>query len=151
MADIKTGSNAAAMTEEQQQAAELLHRTWEAGEDCSEALWQAFAAWENFPLLTASGLEYSYIFKPNRHGEKGNEILVSRKEKTITRSSVEKAWKKVQVKGEIPAKMSTPKELGVFGASYIYPVFIQLGLVEHVGSNRRGRARKGYKREQHTL
>ncbi|MDO5548131.1 MAG: hypothetical protein Q4F79_06540 [Eubacteriales bacterium] len=32
--------------------------------------------------------------------------------------------------------------------SYIYPLFIRLGLVEHIGSNQRGGPRKGSKRKK---
>lgn len=48
--------------------------------------------------------------------------MVSRKEKTITRSSVEKALAVVMAAGDIPVKMTTPKELNVFGASYMIDV-----------------------------
>ena len=63
-----------------------------------------------------------------------NELAVSRKEKTITRSSVEKALAKVLEagRGVLPVEMSSPKQLGTFGASYLYPVFIQFGLIVHV-------------------
>lgn len=44
--------------------------------------------------------------------------------------------------------MITPRGLGVFGVSYIYPLFIRLGLVEHIGSNQRGGPRKGSKRKK---
>lgn len=105
-------------------------------------LWEAVVAFENYPLKTTSGLDFSYTFKTNRLGEKGNEIRVSRKEKTITRSTVEMAFDKVMEKrqsGELPVRMSSPKELGVFGASYIYPLFIRFGLIEHIGKRRQRR------------
>lgn len=122
----------------------------------AENLWSCILAFEHYPFTTTSGLPFTYTFKPNRHGQPGNEIVVSRKEKTITRSSVEKALSVVIGKNEpLPVKMSTPKELGVFGASYIYPVFIRFGLVEHIGSNQRGGRRpkdggprKGSKRKK---
>lgn len=112
-------------------------------------LWQAVLAFENYPLKTISGLEFTYEFKKNRRGSPGNELQISRKSKTIIRSSVEKALAVVMERGEpfpvqmsFPIRMSTPKELGVFGASYIYPLFVKFGLVEHIGSNRRGGRRK---------
>lgn len=112
-----------------------------------ENLWAAVVAFENYPLKTTSGLNYIYSFKLNRHGEKGNELCVSRKSKTITRSSIEIAMASVvnlsQHNGYgFPVRLSTPKELKVFGASYIYPLFIRFGLVEHIGSHRRGGRRK---------
>lgn len=137
-------------TETQRQAVESLladvnsENLWQATTD---ALWQAILAFESYSFSTTSGLPFTYEFKLNRRGEKGNEIVVSRKEKTITRSSVEKALAVVMDKNEpLPVKMSTPKELNVFGASYIYPLFIRFGLVEHIGSHQRGGPRKGSKR-----
>jgi hypothetical protein len=63
--------------------------------------------------------------------------VVSRKEKTITRSSVEIAFRKVIDRNEpLPVAMSSPKELSVFGASYIYGLFIRLGLVKHTGKSK---------------
>jgi len=50
--------------------------------------------------------------------------------------------------GSYPVQMTTPKELNVFGASYIYPLFIRFGLVEHIGSDKRGGPRKGSKRKK---
>lgn len=109
----------------------------------ADNLWAAVVAFEGYPLKTTSGLEFSYRFKVNRHGRPGNELQISRKAKTITRSSVEMALTMVIDKNKpLPVRMTTPKELGVFGASYIYPLFIRLGLVEHVGSNRRGGRKK---------
>lgn len=106
-----------------------------------ENLWVCFTVFENYPFTTSSGLPFTYSFKLNRHGTKGNEIVVSRKAKTVTRSSVEMALAAVVKLGQekgYPVKMSTPKELNVFGASYIYPLFIRFGLVEHIGSDNRG-------------
>lgn len=52
------------------------------------------------------------------------ELKVSRKEKSITRASVMLAYWKV--KGQV---VPGPKSMGgVFGASYLYPVFLRLGV-----------------------
>jgi len=100
-----------------------------------ENLWDCVVAFERYPFTTISGLPFCYSIKVTRRGEKGNELCVSRKFKTITQSSVEKALDVVIEKsgGGYPVQMFTPKEMGTFGASYIYPLFIRFGLVEHVG------------------
>lgn len=104
-----------------------------------DSLWNCVLAFESCTFTTTSGLPYTYSIRLNRFGEKGKEIFVSRKEKAITKSSVEKALEVVMERGEpLPVKMTTPKELNVFGASYIYPLFIRFGLVEHIGSDKRG-------------
>ncbi|MDO4274509.1 MAG: hypothetical protein Q4D16_12635 [Eubacteriales bacterium] len=54
-------------------------------------------------------------------------MLVDRKEKSITRATVELASiRDIDIGGE---GMTGPKKLGCFGASYLYPVFIRLGVI----------------------
>lgn len=83
-------------------------------EQTPDALWEAILAFEGAIFYTAKGLEYSYTIR-------GNEMFVSRKEKSVTRASILVAYKKGCVTG--------PKQLGVFGASYLYPVFLRLGII----------------------
>ncbi|MCD8146972.1 MAG: hypothetical protein LUD84_06830 [Clostridiales bacterium] len=83
-----------------------------------ENLWEALLLFQSCPFHTAKGLEFSYTIK-------GGELFVSRKEKSITRSSVEMAFRRALALGEV----SGPKKLGVFGASYLYPVFLRLGVI----------------------
>ena len=81
-------------------------------------LWEAILAFEGAIFYTAKGLEYSYTIR-------GNEMFVSRKEKSVTRASILVAYKKAQELGCVTG----PKQLGVFGASYLYPVFLRLGII----------------------
>lgn len=80
-------------------------------------LWECIIAFAGYPFATAKGLKFKYEVK-------GGEMKVDRKEKTVTRSSVEMAYRNA-LKGEITG----PKKLGVFGASYLYPVFVRIGVV----------------------
>ena len=52
-------------------------------------------------------------------------MFVSRKEKSVTRASILVAYKKAQELGCVTG----PTQLGVFGASYLYPVFLGLGII----------------------
>lgn len=113
--------------------------------DAGETLWAALIAHEGEVFRTASGLEFTYTFKPNRYGQKGNELVFSRKEKTITRSTVEAAYRRCLALGEgrLPVTLSGPKRLGTFGASYLYPVFIRLGIIVPSGvPPKRGRRKR---------
>ena len=83
-----------------------------------ENLWKAVLAYEGAVFYTAKGLEYSYQIK-------GKEMFVSRKKKTVTKASVLLAFEKTLV----PEKVTGPKKLGVYGASYIYPIFLRLGIL----------------------
>lgn len=89
-------------------------------EDLTEDnLWKALMLFSGETFETARRLEYTYSIR-------GHEIFFSRKEKSITRSTANIAFRKAI---ELNGIVTGPKKLGVFGASYIYPVFIRLGVI----------------------
>lgn len=100
-------------------------------EPTEERLWELLTLYEGNTFVTSKGLEYTYTVKRNRHGEKSHELLISRREKTITKSTVDMAFRKAAELGNgvFPAVVTGPKKLGVFGASYLYPVFQEIGLI----------------------
>ena len=89
-----------------------------------ENLWRVLELFAGESFKTAKGLEYTYFIK-------GNEIFFSRKEKSITRSTTNIAFKKAL---ELNGIVKGPKKLGVFGASYIYPIFIRIGVINKTGN-----------------
>lgn len=112
-------------------------------EELDALLWDAVVAYQNQPLRTLSGLEFSYTVKHKKNGEYSGELLVSRKEtsKTLTRSSVMLAFHKVLEQIEITEKDGTvlfappsykgPKAVGqIFGISYIFSLFLEIGLIK---------------------
>ncbi|OQB30212.1 MAG: hypothetical protein BWY07_02674 [Candidatus Hydrogenedentes bacterium ADurb.Bin170] len=56
---------------------------------------------------------------------------MDRKEKSITRATVMKAYGKVV---ELDGVVKGPKTLGTFGASYLYPIFVKMGLIKTAGA-----------------
>lgn len=83
------------------------------------ALWNVFLVFEGDTFETVKGLLFTYRVK-------GHELFVDRKEKSITRSTVNMAFRRVlQMNGEV----SGPKKIGTFGASYIYAMFLRFGLI----------------------
>lgn len=91
-------------------------------EHTKDLLWETLIAFEDYPFKTAKGLRFYYTVK-------GNELFISRKEKSVTRSSVNMAFEtafKLQRKG---SEITGPKMLGCFGASYLYPIFIRIGVI----------------------
>lgn len=91
-------------------------------EKVEKQLWRTLLLLEDHPFQTAKGLSYFYKIK-------GNEIFFSRKEKSVTRASVNIALKKaieLQKEGVI---IKGPKMLKSFGASYLYPIFIKIGVI----------------------
>ena len=86
-----------------------------------DELWERITELSGKTLKTYSGLEFDYTVK-------GHEIFISRKNKSITYSSVNKALLEL---GKLGGVVPGPKALGVFGASYIYPIFVELGIIDN--------------------
>lgn len=89
----------------------------QAGE--ADLLWKILMEYQSYPFRTAKGMQFSYVIK-------GNEMFISRKEKSVTKATVMVAFQKaLELGGDVPG----PKKLGCFGASYLYPVFVHLGII----------------------
>ena len=88
-----------------------------------DVLWEALVLLEGKSFETAKHLDYSYSIK-------GYEIFVSRKDKSITRSTVNLSlWNAMELqKAGLP--VSGPKKLKTFGASYLYPIFQEIGVIQ---------------------
>ena len=74
-------------------------------------LWEKIAEKQNDTFRTKKGLEFKIAVK-------GNELFVDRRQKSITRASVNIAYKKW-----LEEKDCGPKALGVFGSSYLWSLF----------------------------
>lgn len=59
----------------------------------------------------------------------GNELLISRKDKSITRATFNLAYHCVQALQASGTAVTGPKILGVFGASYLFPLFVDIGVI----------------------
>ncbi len=112
-------------------------------EKIAEALWKAVIIFENYPFSTSgrgvlSGVEYTYqVSRKGGSGGRhyggnsipgyGNEIWLTvngeKKEKSISRSTVELGFQKYLEVLEEEGTVSGPKKLGVFSASYLLPLF----------------------------
>lgn len=83
------------------------------------ALWERLIALQGDVFHTAKGLQFTYRIQ-------GGEMFVDRKEKSITQATVFMAFHKAL---ELGCQATGPKKLGTFGASYLYPVFKELGII----------------------
>ena len=90
-------------------------------EEKEEKLWQEMTALQGCLFSTCKGLDFTYRIR-------GGEMFVDRREKSITKASVMAAYRKVRLLG---GAVTGPKQLGVFGASYVWPVFVKIGLVKN--------------------
>ena len=86
-------------------------------------LWETLKLFSGYSFTTVKGLRFHYTVN-------GNEILIDRKKKSITRSSVNIALKETM---DMKGNVNGPKKLKVFGASYLYSVFCRFGLIETEG------------------
>ena len=85
--------------------------------DNENAFWEDLKEHQNSVYYTAHGLDFQYRIV-------GNEMFVTRKEKSITRSTVMLAYRRARKLHTVTG----PKQLGVFGASYLFPVFLKLDI-----------------------
>lgn len=88
-------------------------------EELSNMLWNVLMLYQGTTFHTVQGLDFTYTIK-------GYELFVDRKDKSITKSTVDKSFAKAL---ELNGTVSGPKKLGTFGASYLYPVFIKIGII----------------------
>ena len=85
-------------------------------------LWELLKFLQGCVFLTAKGLKFTY----KTHG---GEMFVNLKSKFITQATVFMAyWKAVELMKET-GSVTGPKQLGTFGASYLYPVFVRIGVI----------------------
>ena len=97
--------------------------------DVEDYLWKAVVLFENYPLSTMKGLRFSYEVKRGSDGLLNGEIAVNRKEKTITRTTINMVFHKAVDIQKIEGCVSGPKKMGGLGASYLYPLFLRLGVI----------------------
>lgn len=89
-------------------------------------LWDEIQAHEGKQFLTKKGLPFTYTIK-------GGELFTDRRERSITRSTFEKAYEKLiqdRTGERAPMKIVGPKTLNVYGAPYVWAVFVGIGLIE---------------------
>lgn len=91
--------------------------------ELEQQLWTTLVLFQQFPFHTFRHLEFRYKIK-------GNEIFVDRKEKSITRATLHLALEKSLILQKNGGRITGPKKIGCFGASYLYPIFIELGVIE---------------------
>ena len=124
---------------ERQKAIEKLRLYVENGEGFDDALWECIELYEGQKFRTSGrgrdhsgAVGFSYRLKvSSRTGEKTDEMIISRREagKTITRSSVELAFRKGVEEQKRVGYVSGPKKLQGYGSSYLYAIFLKWGII----------------------
>lgn len=121
-------------------------------EEQKYALWRCVCLFSGYPFRTSgrgtragANFKYEVSKAPGNSGRRyegenvegfGNELWIiqngEKKEKSISRSSVDYAFSIVQEKGG--AAVIGPKQLKVYGSSYVWAIFRRVGLI-HVSDN----------------
>lgn len=102
----------------------MLHYAEELTDPAEIELWNNILLHQGETFITygrgiKSGVTLTYTIR-------GAEMFVDRKEKSITRATVLRAYHKAIELGVITG----PKKLNVFGASYLLPIFRRIGVCE---------------------
>lgn len=95
------------------------------GEELEELLWSTLELFQDSEFHTSKKLQFTYTIR-------GNEMFVSRKDKSLTRATVALAMRTAVRRQQECGAVTGPKKLGTFGASYLYPVFIRIGVIHRV-------------------
>lgn len=89
-----------------------------------ETLWDTLLLFEGYLFRTVKGNPFHYRIK-------GKELFIDRKEKSVTKSTVNMALKKVLKLQSEDILVTGPKMLGCFGDSYLFPVFVRIGIIRN--------------------
>lgn len=85
-------------------------------------VWALLQAHAGETFYTSKGLPFCYQIR-------GGELFVDRRSKSITISTVANALVRIQEREAAGELITGPKKIGCYGASYLYPVFLQLGII----------------------
>lgn len=85
-------------------------------------VWALLQAHAGETFYTSKGLPFCYQIR-------GGELFVDRRSKSITISTVANALVRIQEREAVGELITGPKKIGCYGASYLYPVFLQLGII----------------------
>lgn len=79
-------------------------------------LWEVIASHQGETFYTKKMLPFTYTIK-------GGEMFTDRRERSITRSTFENAYKKIK---NAPDKITGPKALNMYGAPYVWAVLAKV-------------------------
>ena len=97
-------------------------------QDLNEYLWREIVARAGKPFVTHKGVPFSYYIKEDRSGETSGVLVIDGKMKKITRSTILLAYHRVREVQEAHGCVSKPGKIGVYGDTWLYPVFLDIGI-----------------------
>lgn len=90
-----------------------------------ETLWKVIEAHQGKPFATKKGLPFTYTVR-------GGELFTDRRERSITRSTFERAYQRLRedrVGDNPPCRIVGPKTLNMYGAPYVWAVLAGIGVI----------------------
>lgn len=84
-----------------------------------DELWDKIVENQGKRFYTVRGMEFTYCVK-------GGCVFISRKDKAITKATVKMAYEEA---AKLDFEVKGPKKLKCFGASYLFPVFLEVGVI----------------------
>lgn len=85
-------------------------------------LWELLKFLQCCVFLTAKGLKFTYRIH-------SGEMCVNRVAKSITQATVFMAYNRAVELTKETGSVNDPEQLGTFGASYLHPVFVRIGVI----------------------
>ncbi len=106
-------------------------------EKCIDELWNCIVLFQNYTFRTSGrngsgAVKFEYVIKEShRTGKLTDELVFNRKEnsKTITKSTIKMAFINALKEQNSEGYVKGPKKLKVFGASYLYSMFLRFGII----------------------
>lgn len=138
--DRSVSADRIARYRERQKALKALKRELSGRGDWTENLWSCIVLYQGQKFKTSGrgsehkgAVGFTYSLKTSGiTGEKTEELVFSTREKgkTVTRSSVERAFETALEIQQGEGYVSGPKKIGGFGASYLYAIFLKWGVIK---------------------
>ena len=97
-------------------------------QELNECLWQEIVLRAGKQFETYRGVPFTYHIKEDRSGETSGTLVIDRKAVSITRSTALLAYHRaVEVQASRKC-VSKPGKIGVYGDTWLYPVFLDIGI-----------------------
>ena len=96
--------------------------------ELNECLWQELVARAGKQFETHKGVPFTYYIKEDRSGETSGVMMIDGKMKKLTRATILLAYHRVRDLQEAHGCVSKPGKIGVYGDTWLYPVFLDIGI-----------------------
>ena len=87
-----------------------------------QEVWALLEQHQGEQFYAAKCLPFCYIIR-------GGELFVDCRSKSINISTVAAALQKIATRQAAGEAVTGPKKIGCYGASYLYPMFLNLGII----------------------